>query len=174
MQEGRLKQVECADAQEVSKGTHLNAGDTAPPFSGPTQDGSTVSLADYAGKTVVLYFYPRDNTPGCTTESCAFQENLSTIRNSGAEVVGVSADSVASHLKFADKYGFEFPLIADEDTEICQAYGVWAEKSMYGKKFMGIVRSTFIIGADGVLTAVFPKVSPSKHAAEVLEALGCQ
>ena len=152
----------------------IELGQPVPDFSAPATGGDTITLSELRGKQVVIYFYPKASTPGCTTESCAFQENLSAIRGAGAAVIGVSADSVASHLKFADKYGFEFPLIADEDTAICQAYGVWKEKSLYGKKFMGIVRSTFIIGPDGVLTAVFPKVSPSKHAAEVLEALGCQ
>ena len=149
----------------------LQPGDDAPDFSGKTQDGE-IALKDLRGKTVILFFYPKDNTPGCTKEACGFQENLSAITDAGAVVIGVSADSAKSHQKFADKYGLEFPLLVDEEKTVIEAYGAWGEKSMYGKKYMGIIRRTVVIDPEGKIQKVYPKVSPAKHAAEILELLG--
>ena len=149
----------------------LVVGDVAPDFSGSTQDGD-ISLSALRGKTVVLFFYPKDNTPGCTKEACGFQENLSAITDAGGVVIGVSADSAASHKKFADKFGLTFPLLVDQEKAVIEAYDAWGEKSMYGKKYMGIIRRTIVIGPDGKVLKVFPKVSPAKHAAEILELLG--
>jgi thioredoxin-dependent peroxiredoxin len=146
-------------------------GDQAPAFSGPTQDGSTISLANLKGKSVVLYFYPKDDTPGCTKEACGFRDVYSQIQAKNAVVIGVSADSVKDHDKFAKKFDLNFPLLADESKACIEAYGAWGEKSMYGKTYMGIMRSTFVIGPDGKIKAVFPKVKPEEHAAEILALL---
>jgi len=135
------------------------------------QDGKTVSLADFRGKKLVLYFYPKDDTPGCTKEACAFRDAVAQLRKLGAEVAGVSFDSPASHAKFRAKYKLPFALLADEQKKVAEAYGVYVEKIMYGKKRMGIRRSTFVIGPDGRIAAIFPKVKPDEHAAEVIEAL---
>jgi peroxiredoxin Q/BCP len=147
-------------------------GDKAPDFSLETADGKQMSLNDLKGLNVVLYFYPKDNTSGCTTEACAFNDNLKKLEKSGAVVVGVSADSVASHQKFADKYKLAFPLLSDEKKEMIKKYGVWKEKSMYGRKYMGIERTTFLIDRKGVIVKIFPKVKVNGHVDEVLEALG--
>ena len=149
----------------------LKAGDRAPDFSGSDQNGKTVRLSDYKGSKVVLYFYPKDMTPGCTVEACAFRDGHGALRKKGAVVLGVSKDGAASHKKFIEKHDLPFSLIADESGEIVKAYGAWGEKSMYGKKYMGILRITYIIGADGRIAAVFPKVKPATHADEVLAAL---
>ncbi len=149
----------------------LMVGSKAPTFKVRDQDGRTVSLADYQGKKLVLYFYPKDDTPGCTTEACGFRDGLAEFRRIGAEVVGVSFDSPESHTKFRKKYDLLFTLLADEEKKVAEAYGVYVEKSMYGKKVMGICRSTFVIGPDGKIAAIFPKVKPEEHATEVLEAL---
>ena len=149
----------------------LTAGDKAPSFSLLDDTGKRVSLKDFAGKSLVLYFYPKDSTPGCTQESCDFRDNLNRLKSSGAAVVGVSADSVESHRKFKEKQGLTFPLLSDPDHEALEAYGVWQEKSLYGRKFMGIVRSTFIIDGKGKISKVFPKVSVKGHVDEVLAAL---
>ena len=149
----------------------LKAGDRAPDFSGSDQNGKTVRLSDYKGSKVVLYFYPKDMTPGCTVEACAFRDGHGALRKKGAVVLGVSKDGAASHKKFIEKHDLPFSLIADESGEIVKAYGAWGEKSMYGKKYMGILRITYIIGADGRIAAVFPKVKPATHAVEVLAAL---
>jgi peroxiredoxin Q/BCP len=154
-------------AAEIS----LQAGDTAPAFTAKTSGGGTVSLADLKGKQVVLYFYPKDDTPGCTKEACAFRDVYSEITRRGAVVLGVSVDPVKSHDKFVEKYKLPFPLLADEDHAIVEAYGVWGEKQFMGRKYMGITRATFLIGADGKIKAVWPKVKPEEHAAEVLAAL---
>lgn len=146
-------------------------GDAAPAFTATATDGSTIRLADLKGKSVVLYFYPRDDTPGCTREACAFRDAYAQFQRKGAVVLGVSADTVKSHGKFAAKFKLPFPLLADEDKAIVQAYGVWGEKSFMGRKFMGIRRMTFLIGPDGRIKAVWPKVKPEEHAAEVLAAL---
>ncbi|MBD3160608.1 MAG: thioredoxin-dependent thiol peroxidase [Candidatus Eisenbacteria bacterium] len=149
----------------------LEAGDRAPDFTAETTGGKSASLKDFRGKTVVLYFYPKDNTPGCTREACAFRDNLSRIKRKNTVVLGVSPDSVASHDRFTEKHELTFPLISDPDHAIAEAYGVWVEKNRYGKKSMGIQRSTFIIDEKGKIKAVFPKVKVDGHVDEVLEAL---
>jgi thioredoxin-dependent peroxiredoxin len=149
----------------------LKPGDRAPQFSLPSSDGSIVRLADYKGKTVVLYFYPKDDTPGCTKEACSFQEGLGKFGRKGAVVLGVSADSVQSHQKFAAKYSLAFPLLSDETKEVCKEYGVWQEKSLYGRKFMGIVRTTFIIDKKGIVQHIFPKVKVDGHSKEILDVI---
>ncbi len=146
-------------------------GDRAPQFKLPSTDGSTVSLADFKGKKVVLYFYPKDDTPGCTKEACSFQEGIGKFRKKGAVVLGISADSVQSHGKFASKYGLAFPLLSDETKEVCKSYGVWQQKSLYGRKFLGIVRTTFVIDERGVVQQVFPNVKVNGHSDEVLNIL---
>jgi peroxiredoxin Q/BCP len=147
-------------------------GDRAPGFSLETGDGRTISLSDYAGKkSVVLYFYPKDMTSGCTAESCAFRDAYARIRKAGAEILGVSMDGVSSHAKFSAKYDLPFPLLADTDGEVCRAYGVYKEKSMYGRKFWGIERSTFVIGADGRINRAWRKVKVNGHDQEVIAAL---
>ena len=146
-------------------------GDLAPAFSAAATDGSTIRLADLAGKSVILYFYPKDDTPGCTKEACAFRDIYRQLQQKGAVVLGVSADSVKSHAKFTEKFQLPFPLLADEERNIVKAYGAWGEKTFMGRKFFGILRSTFLIGPDGRVKAVWPKVKPEEHAAEVLAAL---
>ncbi len=149
----------------------LNKGDKAPNFSGVDQNNEPISLTDYKGKKLILYFYPKDNTPGCTAESCNLNDNYDSWLAKGYEVVGVSPDSVVSHKKFADKYGFSFRLIADTEKEILQAFGAWGEKNMYGKKYMGVLRSTFIIDEEGVIEEVFTKVKTKDHTNQILKAL---
>jgi peroxiredoxin Q/BCP len=149
----------------------LQPGDKAPAFKLADETGKPVSLSDFKGKQVVLYFYPKDSTPGCTTEACDFRDNLNRIAKTGAVVLGVSADSSESHRKFKEKQGLNFPLLSDPDKKAIEAYGVWQEKSLYGRKFMGIVRSTFIIDGKGSIAKVFPKVKVAGHVDEVLEAL---
>jgi peroxiredoxin Q/BCP len=149
----------------------LDAGDAAPAFSMPASGGRTVSLAAMRGKPFVLYFYPKADTPGCTKEACAFQEALPQLGHVGVEVIGVSKDKLPPIEKFAQKYGLQFPLASDESTEVAQAYGVWVEKSQYGRKYMGMERSTFLIDRNGVIAKVWPKVKVEGHAAQVLEAV---
>jgi peroxiredoxin Q/BCP len=146
-------------------------GAKAPAFSAPDQSGKTVSLSDFAGKKVVLYFYPKDDTPGCTVEACSFRDEHAAFRKKGAVVIGVSPDSTKSHAKFIEKFTLPFTLLADSDHKIAEAYGVWVEKSMYGKKYMGVERSTFVIDPQGKLSAVYRKVKPAEHTAEVLAGL---
>ncbi len=146
-------------------------GDLAPAFTTTATDGSTIRLGDFAGKWVVLYFYPKDDTPGCTKEACGFRDVYAQLQKKGAVVLGVSADSAKSHAKFTEKFKLPFPLLADETREIVQAYGVWGEKTFMGRKYFGIHRVTFLIGPDGRVKAVSPKVKPEEHAAEVLAAL---
>src|SRR5689334_24663746 len=141
----------------------LKVGQKAPDFTLPDDSGQKVKLSDLKGKKVVLYFYPKDDTPGCTTEACNFRDGFAAIKKLGAVVLGVSADSVESHQKFKKKFDLNFPLLADTDREIIEAYDVWKEKSMYGRKYMGIERTTFIIGKDGKITHIFPKVKVSEH-----------
>jgi peroxiredoxin Q/BCP len=148
----------------------VGVGDTAPDFMLPTDGGGTATLKSLKGKTVVLYFYPKDDTSGCTAEACAFRDALSEFSKVKAEIIGVSRDSGASHDKFKKKYKLSFPLAADEDGKVCQAYGVWVEKSMYGRKYMGIERATFLIDGKGVVRKVWRKVKVPGHAEEVLEA----
>ena len=149
----------------------LKIGQKAPAFALPNQDGKIMRLADFKGKKVVLYFYPKDDTPGCTKESCAFRDGLDEIQDSGAVVLGISADSVDSHKKFAKKFNLNFPLLSDEKKTVLQAYGVWKEKSLYGRKFMGIERTTFIIDEQGNLDDIFQKVKVDGHLEEVLAEL---
>lgn len=149
----------------------LDIGTKAPDFTLPDQDGKVISFASKRGKWIIIYFYPKDMTPGCTTEACNFQEHLPEFDTLNTEIIGISKDSVTKHRKFADKYNLRFTLVSDESGELCEAYGVWQEKSLYGKKYMGIVRSTFIINPDGIVQKVFPKVSVKEHYLEVQEAL---
>jgi peroxiredoxin Q/BCP len=149
----------------------LKAGDKAPMFEGVNQDGKKISLSDFKGKKLILYFYPKDDTPGCTAESCNLNENYEMWLAKGYEVVGVSPDSEKSHLKFIDKFGLKFNLIADTDHEILEAYGAWGEKSMYGKKYMGVIRTTFVIDGNGIIEAVFEKVDTKNHTSQIIESL---
>lgn len=149
----------------------LKIGAKAPPFTLLSSEGKKVSLRDFKGEKVVLYFYPKDNTSGCTREACSFQNNTAVLKKCGAVVIGVSADSVESHAKFAARYGLQFPLLSDESKEMLKAYGVWKAKSMYGRKFMGIERTTVIIDEHGKVTHMFPKVKVDGHTDEVLAAL---
>ncbi len=146
----------------------LKVGAKAPAFKMKDDEGEWVSLKGLAGKTVVLYFYPKDMTSGCTTQACDFQANLAGFRKKGAVVLGVSRDSVERHQKFKAKESLTFPLLVDEDGSVCEAYGVWKEKSMYGRKYMGIERTTFVIGGDGKIAAIFEKVKVPGHVKEVL------
>src|SRR3954451_18821863 len=150
----------------------IQAGEKAPSFTLPDQDGNDVSLSDFAGQTVVLYFYPKADTPGCTTQACGVRDHLPNYEGLGAVIMGVSPDPVKAVKKFHDGQGLNFTLLADEDHAVCDAYGVWGEKSMYGKKFWGAQRATFIIDGDGVIRHVIPKASPKTHDDEVLKALG--
>ena len=149
----------------------LKVGQKAPDFTVMDDKGEKVKLADLKGKKVVLYFYPKDDTPGCTKEACAFRDGIDKIKKRGAVVLGVSADSVESHKKFKSKFDLNFPLLADGDRKMIEAYGVWKEKSMYGKKYMGIERTTFVIDESGKIAHIFPKVKVDQHYDEVLEAL---
>jgi peroxiredoxin Q/BCP len=146
-------------------------GDPAPDFTLPDQSGRDVSLADLRGETVVLYFYPRADTPGCTTQARGVRDHSADYERAGARVIGISADPVAAVAKFDDKYSLGFTLLADADHAVAEAYGTWVEKSMYGKKYMGVQRATFIIDPEGRIAKVFPKVSPKKHDELVLDAL---
>ena len=150
----------------------VEAGKKAPEFTLPADDGSKVKLKDLRGSAVVLYFYPRDDTPGCTREACAFRDRQKEIQKAGAKVFGVSTDDVASHVKFRDKYELNFPLLADVDHKTAEEYGAWREKNMYGKKSWGVQRSTFLIDAEGVVRKVWKKVSVDGHDDQVLAALG--
>ena len=149
----------------------LKEGDVAPAFTALTNGGGKVSLADFAGKNVVLFFYPRDNTPGCTLEACAFRDQFGALKAKGAVVLGVSTDPVKSHDKFVEKFKLPFPLLADDDKQIVQAYGVWGEKSFLGRKYQGTHRVTFLIGPDGRIKKIWPKVKPIRHAEEVMATL---
>lgn len=146
-------------------------GSVAPPFSLTADDGQQISLADFKGKYVVLYFYPKDDTPGCTKEACAFRDQRADIEQLGAVVLGVSPDSIQSHAQFRDKFSLNFPLLADTDHAVADKYGAWREKNMYGKVSMGVQRSTFLIGPDGQLLKVWKRVSVDGHDAAVLEAV---
>jgi len=149
----------------------LKIGQKAPDFKLATSNGKNVSLKDYAGKKIVLYFYPKDNTSGCTKEACSFESNLKAIKEKGAVVIGVSADSIGSHVKFAQKFHLSFPLLSDEKKEIVKSYGVWKEKSMYGRKYFGIERTTVVIDEKGIVQQVFNKVKVDGHTDEVLAVL---
>jgi peroxiredoxin Q/BCP len=152
----------------------LQVGDQAPDFTMPTVSGGTVSLNDLRGKKVVLYFYPKDDTPGCTIEACSFRDNLPSFEGVNAEVIGVSRDNTESHQRFRDKYGLNFTLASDDSGQVTEDYGVWREKNMYGKTFMGIQRSTFLIDENGNIAKIWPSVSVDGHTQEVLAALNGQ
>jgi len=146
-------------------------GESAPQFALADDSGKKTKLSDFKGKKVVLYFYPKDDTPGCTREACSFSENLNKVLKSGAVVLGVSADSVESHKKFKEKYGLKFPLLSDPDRKVIKEYGVWKEKNMYGKKSMGIERTTFVIDEKGKIAHIFGRVKVDGHTDKVLEKL---
>jgi len=149
----------------------LAVGDKAPAFEGVNQNGAKITLNDFKGKKLILYFYPKDNTPGCTAESCDLNDNYEMWLSKGYQVVGVSPDNEKSHLKFIEKYNLKFNLIADTDTKILEAYGAWGEKSMYGKKYMGVLRTTFVIGENGIIEAIFDKVDTKNHSTQITTSL---
>jgi len=149
----------------------LREGDKAPAFTLNDHDGNPVSLSDFAGKKVVVYFYPKDDTPGCTKEACSFRDNYDDILAAGAVVIGISADDVKSHTKFREKYNLPFHLVSDPDKVAILGFGAWGEKSMYGKTYEGIIRSTFVIDEKGTIIKAWPKVKPEDHALEVLDVI---
>ena len=149
----------------------LDAGDKAPAFTLPDQDGKRVSLKDFAGSQVVVYFYPRDDTPGCTKEACQFNDNLRAFTRAKVTVLGVSGDSAEKHQKFRAKYGLKFPLLTDADHKVGEAYGAWGEKTLYGKKSVGVIRSTFLVGPDGRIVRAWYHVKADGHAEKVLAEL---
>lgn len=149
----------------------LEAGDAAPDFALPDQDGTTHSLAGYRGRTVVLYFYPRDQTPGCTIQACSFRDSHAEVLAEGAIVLGVSTDDADSHVKFRERHGLPFPLLVDAEAAVAARYGAWGEKFLYGRRYQGMTRATFIIGPDGILTKVWKRARPAGHGAAVLKAL---
>lgn len=149
----------------------LKAGDPAPAFAAQTSGGGRISLADYQGRNVILYFYPKDDTPGCTKEACAFRDHFAEFKRKGAVVLGVSPDAVKAHDKFVAKFKLPFILLADVEKQIVQDYGVWGEKKFMGRKYLGVHRVTFLIGPDGKIKKIWPKVKPEEHAAEVLAEL---
>jgi peroxiredoxin Q/BCP len=151
--------------------SELAVGAKAPAFSAPDQTGKIISLADFAGETVILYFYPKDDTPGCTAEACSFRDSHDLLLERGVNVLGVSPDDVKSHAKFAEKFNLPFPLLADEGHKIADAYGMWVEKSMYGRKYMGVERSTFVIDGAAKIAAIHRKVKPAEHVGDLLKAL---
>lgn len=146
----------------------LETGQKAPEFTGKDQDGNVISLSDFHGKKVILYFYPKDQTPGCTAQACNLRDNYSELQKQGYVVLGVSSDSQASHRKFIDKQELPFSLIADEDKSIHEQYDVWKEKNMYGRKYMGTVRTTFVINEEGIITDIIKKVKTKEHTAQIL------
>jgi len=149
----------------------IEKGKPAPDFTLPSDEGADVTLSDLRGRKVILYFYPKDDTPGCTTEACAFRDSLPRFEEVEATVLGVSPDSVESHREFRDKFDLTFPLLADEEHTVAEAYGVWKEKNMYGRKYMGIERSTFLIGEDGIIVDLWRKVKVKGHAERLAELL---
>ena len=151
--------------------TKLKVGEKAPHFEGENQNGEKISLNDFAGKKLILYFYPKDNTPGCTAESCNLNDNYDAWLEKGYDVVGVSPDNVKSHQNFATKFGFRFNLVADPEKEILQAYDVWGVKKMYGKEYMGVLRTTFVINGDGVIEQIFDQVDTKNHTNQIIESL---
>jgi peroxiredoxin Q/BCP len=156
---------------EKTSMAELKVGARAPEFSLPTGEGKTLALKDLKGKNVILYFYPKDDTSGCTKEACAFRDNLKVFNRKDAVVIGVSIDSPKSHRKFAEKYDLPFTLVSDQEKELVKKYGVWKEKSMYGKTYMGTERTTFVIDGNGIIRQIFRKVKVDGHVDEVLEAL---
>ena len=158
--------------KRMSTAVFPEPGTQAPQFDGATQDGSTISLMDFKGQKVALYFYPRDNTPGCTKQACNVRDNWGVLQDAGIQVVGVSGDSVSSHDKFARKYELPFPLLSDPDKEVMAAYGVWGEKKMYGRTLLGVKRTTFLIDESGLIVKVIKKPKTSDHTAEILAGFG--
>jgi thioredoxin-dependent peroxiredoxin len=158
----------------MAKKSMPEVGEKAPDFSGKTQDGSTVSLSDFAGRKVALFFYPKDDTPGCTKQACNLRDEYQTLKDAGIEIVGVSADDVESHQAFASKFSLPFPLIADTEKEICEVYGVWGERSLYGRLFLGISRTTFLIDEQGRIAAVIKRPKVDAHADEVMRKFGIE
>lgn len=150
----------------------LQVGSSAPNFSLPDQHGKIHQVSDYQGRWLVLYFYPKDDTPGCTTEACDFRDSIHVLQKEGMEVIGLSTDSVKSHQKFAEKYQLPFPLLADTEKKTVQDYGVWAQKKMYGREYMGILRTTFLIDPSGKIAHIFENVKPEGHAREILACRG--
>ena len=148
--------------------TDLQPGDPAPDFSGTLHDGSTVSLSDYAGKKLILFFYPKDDTPGCTAAACSLRDNFSVLKEKGYELLGVSPDKPAKHIKFIDKYDLPMPLLADEDHSVMDAFGAWGPKKFMGREYDGVLRSTFVIDADGKVDRVYRKVKTKQHAEQIL------
>jgi len=151
--------------------THLKVGDKAPDFQGFNEHGENVQLSDFAGKKLILFFYPKDNTPGCTAEVCNLRDNFGELKTKGFELLGVSPDSQKKHQNFISKFTLPFPLLADTEQEVLKAYGVWAEKSTFGKTYMGVLRSTFVINEDGIIDQVITKVKTKDHAEQILEAV---
>jgi thioredoxin-dependent peroxiredoxin len=149
--------------------THLKVGDKAPAFSGKDHDGKKISLSDYKGSNVVLYFYPADDTPACTTQSCNLRDNYKLFQKQGYNIIGISPDDVESHMKFSLKYSLPFPLIADPQLKIIEKYGVWGEKNLYGRKFMGLHRTTFIINEEGIIEKIFLRPRTKIHSEEILK-----
>ncbi len=146
----------------------LSTGNKAPDFQGKDQNGNEIRLSDFKGKKLVLYFYPKDDTPGCTAQACNLRDNISALSAAGYQVLGVSGDDEKSHQKFINKYSLNFPLLADTDHKVAEAYGVWQEKSMYGKKYMGVVRNTFVIDENGMIAQIIDKVKTDDHTAQIL------
>ena len=149
----------------------LNEGQKAPDFTAKDQNGQNISLSDFSGKDVILYFYPKDDTPGCTAEACSFRDNYQSLLSQGFQVLGVSIDDEKSHQKFITKFNLPFPLISDSDKSIVESYGVWVEKNMYGKKYMGTARKTFVIGKDGLIRKIIDKVDSKNSSQQVMESL---
>ncbi len=149
----------------------ISAGDVAPDFALPDDTGKVRMLSEFHGKTVLIYFYPKDDTPGCTTEACNFRDDYSAYEKAGVVILGISPDTVKSHVKFKSKYELPFPLLADDDHQICEAYGVWGLKKFMGREYMGVLRTTFLVGSDGIVKDVFENVKPADHSTQVLESL---
>lgn len=149
----------------------LNIGDKAPDFTLPTDGGGEITLSSFKGRKVIVYFYPKDSTPGCTTEACAFRDNMAAFNKADAQVIGISKDSVKRHDNFKAKQGLNFPLASDEDGAVCEAYGVWVQKKLYGREYMGIQRATFLIDEEGKIEKIWPAVKVKGHAEEVLAAV---
>lgn len=149
----------------------IQQGTPAPQFSLPDETGTIRNLSDFAGQTIVLYFYPKDDTPGCTTQACNFRDDYSAYEQAGVTILGVSPDSPKSHAKFKEKFNLPFSLLADEQHELCEQFGVWGQKKFMGREYMGVMRTTFVIGPDGIVKKVFENVKPADHSAEVLAAV---
>lgn len=166
-----LTELLLAYSKKPKRGSMLKEGDKAPAFTLPSDEGGKTSLKDLKGKTVVLYFYPKDLTPGCTTQACDFRDWAGEFKKKKAVILGVSRDTLDKHGKFREKHRLNFPLLADEDGKVCNAYGVWKEKSLYGRKFMGIERTTFVIDPQGKIAKIYPKVKVTDHVEKVFKDL---